>query len=73
MLFMLRIVPCTLQNTITDLFAKPSGLDSLIEEKQRADVQAYDQDSSSAAIAAPSVAPNLNEKQFEQVNDSRSH
>ena len=39
----------------------------MIEEKRRADIQAYDQDSSSTAVAASSVAPNLNEKQFEQV------
>ena len=58
-----------LQGTIADLFAEPSGLDSLSARKPVASASG----SSVSALPANTVAPSLNEKQFEQVtfiNDS---
>jgi len=52
------------QGTIADLFAEPSGLNTLAERKP---VHSVASSSSLNTVPANSVAPSLNEKQFEQA------
>jgi len=51
------------QGTIADLFAEPSGLNTLAERKP---VHSVASSSSLNTVPANSVAPSLNEKQLEQ-------
>jgi len=51
------------QGTIADLFAEPSGLNTLAERKP---VHSVASSSNLNTVPANSVAPSLNEKQLEQ-------
>jgi len=57
------LVALSFQNTISDLFAAPTGLTSLVEARKSS--------FASTPVTATSVAPNISERNFEQVGTVR--